>query len=184
MKKSYSNQRHRLRELAFQLLFALDLRAGSPEKILEALWEWRDILAEVPADAFQEILIEVPSDGAEPDLTSLLAAQKGEDHQDAVMDPEEAQVLSEAKSWCLDIWQVREELDEILQKHVVNWRPERMATVDRAILRLALWEGALKQSVPVAVAIDEAVELAKKFGSDESGRFVNGVLAKIVREQQ
>lgn len=60
-----------------------------------------------------------------------------------------------------------------------NWRLERMAKVDRNVLRLGAWELAYKVDVPRAVILDEAVELAKSFGSDESGAFVNGVLDRI-----
>jgi N utilization substance protein B len=68
-------------------------------------------------------------------------------------------------------------VDEVVRTASANWRLERMTRVDRNLLRLAAWE--LLQGVPRAVAIDEAVELAKRFGTDESGKFVNGVLAKI-----
>ena len=77
-----------------------------------------------------------------------------------------------------------EELDDILREHIVGWRMERMVAVDRAAIRIALCEGVLEKKVPVAVAISEAVELTKMFGTDESSRFVNGVLGKIVRSME
>ena len=79
-------------------------------------------------------------------------------------------------------WERREEIDDLIRRHVTGWRPERMVTVDRAAVRLALFECVLTKSTPVAVAISEAVELAKTFGTEDSGKFVNGVLGRIVRE--
>ncbi len=76
------------------------------------------------------------------------------------------------------------EIDSIIEKYTVGWKPERMGTVERNILRIAIWEGMIAKLVPVAVAIDEAVEIAKRFGGPESGRFVNGVLGRIARSQE
>jgi N utilization substance protein B len=74
-------------------------------------------------------------------------------------------------TWCL-----LEELDAQLAVTSTHWRLERMARVDRNILRIGAWELAHKRDVPRAVVLDEAVELAKAFGTDESSAFVNGVL--------
>lgn len=76
-----------------------------------------------------------------------------------------------------------DEIDSLLREHIVGWRTERMVAVDRAAIRIALSEGVLVRSVPVAVAISEAVELTKIFGTYESSRFVNGVLGRIVRSE-
>jgi N utilization substance protein B len=73
------------------------------------------------------------------------------------------------------------EIDSIMREHIVGWRTERMVAVDRASIRLALCEGMIERKVPLAVAISEAVELTKIFGTIESSGFVNGVLGKIVR---
>ncbi len=75
----------------------------------------------------------------------------------------------------------REKIDYFLRAYMVKWRPERMVRVDLLAVRMALFEGVLSKSVPLAVAISESVELAKIFGTEDSGRFVNGVLGKIVR---
>jgi len=66
-------------------------------------------------------------------------------------------------------------LDEIIGKHADNWRFERLAAIDRAILRLAIYE-LRATDTPPKVVLNEAVELAKKFSSEESGSFVNGIL--------
>lgn len=75
----------------------------------------------------------------------------------------------------------RDEIDEHIVTHARDWKLERMPAVDRAILRLATWELLYNDAVPTAVAIDEAVELAKEYSTDESGAFVHGVLARIAR---
>jgi len=72
-----------------------------------------------------------------------------------------------------------ERTDEEIKKASQNWRLERMTRVDRNVLRLGAWELLAHPDVPRAVAIDEAVELAKRYGTEESGSFVNGVLDRI-----
>lgn len=74
----------------------------------------------------------------------------------------------------------REELDTLLQGSAPLYPVERIAPVDRSVLRLAIYELVRVPSTPVKVAINEAVELAKQFGGDNSGRFVNGVLGDVV----
>lgn len=74
------------------------------------------------------------------------------------------------------------ELDAQLARASKNWRLERMTRVDRNVLRLGAWELAQKLDVPRAVVLDEAVELAKRFGAEESGPFVNGVLDRVADE--
>ena len=71
------------------------------------------------------------------------------------------------------------EIDEILNDYSSGWKTGRMSNVDLTTLRLALYEMKYEEDVPTGVAINEAVELAKKFGGDSSGSFVNGVLGKI-----
>jgi len=72
-------------------------------------------------------------------------------------------------------------LDAAIAQNARGWALDRMPALDRAILRLAIWELTERRDVPVAVVIDEAVELAKRFSTDDSGRFVNGVLATLAR---
>lgn len=72
-----------------------------------------------------------------------------------------------------------EEVDRVISTASTNWRLARMARVDRNVLRLGTWELRESRDVPRAVAIDEAVELAKRFGGEDSGAFVNGVLDRV-----
>jgi N utilization substance protein B len=74
-------------------------------------------------------------------------------------------------------------IDEILADYADGWTVARMPGVDRAVLRLGVYELLWHPEVPAAVAIDEAVELAKSLSTDESPRFVNGVLARVLRDQ-
>jgi N utilization substance protein B len=74
---------------------------------------------------------------------------------------------------------LRELLDTILARYAPEWPLDQIAAVDRNILRIAAWEFAAQQETPVKVAINEAVELAKVFGSDSAPRFVNGVLGSL-----
>jgi N utilization substance protein B len=78
----------------------------------------------------------------------------------------------------------RAELDEIVQEQSRNWRLERMAVVERNVIRLALYEIKWGASVPTPVALNEAVELAKRFGTTEGAAFVNGLLDRAVTELQ
>lgn len=71
-------------------------------------------------------------------------------------------------------------IDAIIRRVAVDWNLERMANVDRNILRLALYEIYYRPDVPNAVAVNEAVEMAKIYSTEESGKFVNGVLGKVV----
>ena len=71
------------------------------------------------------------------------------------------------------------EIDEMINEKAEGWKTGRMGKVDLTILRLAVYEIVFDDSIPTQVAINEAVELAKKFGRDESAKFVNGVLAKF-----
>lgn len=71
-------------------------------------------------------------------------------------------------------------LDNIIAAHAPEWPLDQVAIIDRNILRIALWEFAVSKMTPVKVAINEAIELAKIYGSDSSSRFVNGVLGSLV----
>ena len=77
-----------------------------------------------------------------------------------------------------------DEIDWLLTRHSQAWPLDRMPAVDRGILRIAVWETRWNAEVPVPVAIDEAVELAKELSTDDSPRFINGVLHAVVEDRQ
>jgi N utilization substance protein B len=93
-----------------------------------------------------------------------------------------ATLLRETDAMADAVLREKDRIDQRLAAVVENFAPERIDPVDRAILRLATWEILHAEKVPTPVAIDEAIELAKKFGTTDSGRFVNGVLDKIAKQ--
>ena len=78
----------------------------------------------------------------------------------------------------------RDEIDELIVSYAQGWTIDRMPHVDRSLLRIASWEILWNDEVPAAVAIDECVELAKEYSTEDSSRFVNGVLGKIADHAQ
>ena len=77
------------------------------------------------------------------------------------------------------VWERLEEIDALIGEAAEHWRVGRMTLVDRNILRLGAYELSLGSDIPFAVAINEAVEIGKRFGSEESGAFINGILDRI-----
>ncbi|MDD2215932.1 MAG: transcription antitermination factor NusB [Eubacteriales bacterium] len=75
------------------------------------------------------------------------------------------------------------DIDKVLADCSENWKIDRIAKVDLAVLRLSVAEILYLDEIPVSVSINEAVELAKKFGGEDSGRFVNGILGKVARDK-
>jgi N utilization substance protein B len=76
----------------------------------------------------------------------------------------------------------REQVDDLIRGQADNWRLERMPAVDRNVLRLAIFEMLYETDTPKLVVVDEAIELAKKYGSEQSGRFVNGLLDGLLKQ--
>lgn len=79
----------------------------------------------------------------------------------------------------LGVVQHQQEIDQIISKHLEKWTIERLGNVDRNVLRIAVYELKYGKDIPVNVVLNEAIEIAKTFGDDESSRFINGVLSKI-----
>jgi N utilization substance protein B len=79
----------------------------------------------------------------------------------------------------LGVFPLIQKLDEIIATNAPDWPLDQVATIDRNIIRIALWEFAVEKCTPVKVAINEAIELAKVYGSDSTPRFVNGVLGSL-----
>jgi len=92
--------------------------------------------------------------------------------------------LSEfARQIIFGILPMAEDLDTSIAKYAPEWPFDQIAAIDRNILRMACWEFAVSQDTPVKVAINEAVEIAKHYGSDSAPRFINGVLGSLVEHQ-
>ncbi|MFA4015939.1 MAG: hypothetical protein RUDDFDWM_001040 [Candidatus Fervidibacterota bacterium] len=92
------------------------------------------------------------------------------------------EVIDFATKLAIGTWEHREEIDKLIQDCAPHWTIERMANVDRNILRIATYEIIYMPSIPHSVSINEAVELAKLFGSSTSGKFVNGILGSMVKK--
>jgi N utilization substance protein B len=84
----------------------------------------------------------------------------------------------------LGVWERRAEIDTIIAKYAMNWEISRMATIDRNVLRMATYELLYVADIPPKVAINEGIELAKKYGDRDSGKFVNGILDKISKTEK
>lgn len=170
--------RHRAREVALQLVYMLDMRPDTPPQ--EAL---ETLSADEALELFSAELAEEGADS--PDKEKFPSVSS---FDLALSEAERDEVLAYATELFRGVRRNSAKLEEIIRVNMESkWRPERLVAIDKAVISLALYEGVLAQNVPVNVAISEAVEIAKAFGTEESGRFVNGVLGRIVRsdnEQQ
>ena len=84
-----------------------------------------------------------------------------------------------ARIIAIGVHEISSKLDNILAQHAPEWPLDQVAIIDRNILRIALWEVAIYKKTPLKVAINEAIELAKLYGSESSPRFINGVLGSL-----
>jgi N utilization substance protein B len=155
-------KRREARERAVQFLFQHDL--NPPEDIERALNEFW-----------------------ESQRAAAIAEDKGKATwgQPAELPPptaDEAETRLFAEPLIRGTLQHRNEIDEIIKQHVKNWDFNRIAAVDRNILRLAIFEMLHREDIPPVVSINEAVDIAKKFSTQDSGKFVNGVLDKVKGE--
>ena len=96
-------------------------------------------------------------------------------------EPVEREVREGAEELVRGVARHRREIDEAIEQVSTNWRMDRMAKVDRNVLRLAVFELRWRTDVPVKVCINEAIELGKKYGAESTGAFVNGVLDKFAQ---
>ncbi|MBN1254518.1 MAG: transcription antitermination factor NusB [Deltaproteobacteria bacterium] len=81
------------------------------------------------------------------------------------------------------VQQYREEIDAVIKRYAEHWRLDRMDRVDKSILRMGVYELQYCDDIPVKVALNEAIDLGKKFGTEESGAFINGILDRISKEE-
>lgn len=100
---------------------------------------------------------------------------------DDVSQNDSPEVKERCRSLSAEVWKRKSEIDGILLRVVTGWRPERMVSVDRTILRLMVLEGFMIKSLPVKSAIAEAGTLANDYGTKDSARFVNGVMYRAVK---
>lgn len=151
------------REMALQMLYQRDLGGRDPEEILSSF-----------------------------ELDERLAPSRGEGEEDEEARPgpgagrgrakRTREAFEHARELVRGTCEALEEIDALIRRQAENWRLERMPPVDRNILRLAVFELLHEREVPRLVVVDEAIELAKRYGSEQSGRFVNGVLDGLLKE--
>jgi len=155
-------KRREARERAVQFLFQHDL--NPPEDLEGALGQFW-----------------------ESQRAAAIADEKGTAHwgQPVTLPPattEEAAIRLFADPLIKGALENRDEADEVITKHARNWELHRIAAVDRKILRLAIYEMLHRDDIPPVVSINEAVDIAKKFSTQDSGKFVNGILDKVKSE--
>lgn len=80
------------------------------------------------------------------------------------------------------VYRNRFEIDQLIERYSIHWKMARMAVVDRNILRLGVYELLYLHDVPTSVVLNEAIEIAKKFGTEDSGSFINGILDNVAKE--
>jgi N utilization substance protein B len=152
-------KRREARERAVQFLFQHDLNPPTDlEAALEHFWDSQSAaaIAEDKGKANWGQPVELP-----PPTT------------------EDAEVRLFAEPLIRGVIQHREEADAKIRQYAKNWDLQRMAVVDRNVMRLAIYEMLHREDIPPVVSINEAVDIAKKFSTPESGKFVNGILDKI-----
>ena len=164
--------RHRAREIALQLVYMNDMRQGSAPS---------NMLSDFPVDE-AVTLFESELKADEQDSPQKGEHSYPEDFDIALSDAEKDEVMSYAEELFRGVCANASAIEDVIRLNMESkWRPERLVALDKAVIVLALYEGAIAKKVPVNVAISEAVEIAKIFGTEESGRFVNGVLGRIAR---
>lgn len=151
-------KRRRAREMAVQMLYQLEIGGRSPEDVF-VCFDLDDYLRETEWPAV---------DGEPPPVTPTLRAQ-GE------------AAFAYAQRLVAGVVEHGDEINNRIRFHAENWRLERMPTIDRNILRVAIYEMLFREGIPKVVIVDEAIELAKKFGAENSSRFINGLLDGVLK---
>ena len=147
-------KRTRSREFALQILYEMDVAGPSLEDALEDFWLDRSDLA-------------------------LSNSEKEAVEQDK----QENDIRDYTERLVRGTLEKRKDIDPTIERYAENWEMGRMALVDRNILRLAAYEMLFVEEIPVKVAINEAVELAKRYGEADSSKFVNGILDRIAKTE-
>ena len=145
-------KRTRSREFALQILYQADMNHIDIQDILEDFWKDRTDLA--------------------------LSAQEKEVVEE---DKKDLEIRKYTEGLVKGTLERLETIDKTIERFAENWEIRRMAYVDRNILRLSTYEMCFLEEIPVKVAINEAVELAKRYGEPDSSKFVNGILDKIAK---
>jgi len=147
-------KRTRSREFALQVLYQVDMTHSDPKEILEDFWQDRTDLA--------------------------LSSQEKEAVEE---DKKDSEIRQYAEMLVLGTLDKLPSIDKTIERFAENWEMKRMGYVDRNILRLSTYEIVHLDEIPLKVAINEAVELAKRYGEADSSKFVNGILDRIAKTE-
>ena len=147
-------KRTRSREFALQLLYQIDLSGASPDEVYKDFW----------------------TKGADPTFSK-------EEKKAVEQSKKDQDVRRYADQLVRGTLENLAAIDKLIEKFTENWEMKRMAYIDRNILRLASFEILYLEDIPVKVAINEAVELAKRYGESDSSKFVNGILDRIAKTE-
>ena len=152
-------KRRMAREMALQMLYQMDMGESTREQAFRR-FDRSEFLA-------------AASDGVPR------GPEEGRRRQQEVSD-----AFEYARQLVVGATDAREEIDAMIAEQADNWRLERMPAVDRNILRLAVYELLREVDIPKLVVVDEAIELAKRYSTDQSSRFVNGLLDGLLKKQR
>jgi len=145
-------KRTRSREFALQVLYQLDISRGDPSEVFGDFWKDRTDLA--LSDPEKQVL---------------------------EMDKKDPDVRHYAEMLVRGVIEKISAIDKVIVQYAENWDIGRMSYIDRNILRLSAYEILYLEDIPIKVAINEAVELAKRYGEPDSSKFVNGILDRIAK---
>ncbi len=116
------------------------------------------------------------------DAVSMLITEAGDENEGEVKLEDADRLAEYVLALVNGVWANKAAIDDLLGVYLKGWQISRLSRVDRQILRLAAYEMVFAEDVPAKVAVNEAIELSKHFGTDESGKFVNGVLGKMIQD--
>ena len=162
--KGHANHAARVR--LFQILCALDSEKN------------RDLSQEEIESRFEELFV-IPEK-----VSAASQLERDAEEDEAAYGPVPFQDFRDICAQATQIYNSRVEIDKIIEQHSTEWKTARMSLVDRTAIRIAVYEAFIAHKVSVSVALSEAVLIAKEFSGNVSGRFVNGVLARIARSGQ
>lgn len=158
-KSKLAGKRRMAREMALQMLYQIDMGGSTREQAFRR-FDRSDYFA--------------PVDGEASEAARSRAERRHREVTDA---------FDYARNLVTGASERQEEIDELISQQADNWRLERMPAVDRNILRLAIYELLHEEDIPKLVVVDEAIELAKRFSTEQSSRFVNGLLDGLLKKQ-
>lgn len=116
------------------------------------------------------------------EAVEMLIAEASEENETEHVITDEIELKAYVVAHVNGVWEHKMAIDDMLEHYLKGWQMSRLSRVDRQILRLATFEMVFASDVPAKVAVNEAIDLAKHFGTEDSGKFVNGVLGKMIQE--